>query len=283
MRDLKRKIWTISDIKVYSRNTLKVAKYELWKCNAQLENYKVFLTEFLNIIGNVNIDMGAHNPKTKMKKLFVVFSSNYWLCGSVNTKLFKNVISACKSKKDIDVYCVWKKALNFFTKEWFNVVWYMDADLSDLESMSPLSEYISSVVDSKKYWDIQMWFNVKNNPCGLGIYPLNSAKISKFVKSMTLNIDFAQNSGKITKLDMDETMFMDCFAWQLYQYVLYWAFLQNKISENLARKSLFASKRNWFMTKRFVISLNNERQKLLTQKIAEIMSMKMSLEECAIA
>lgn len=279
MQDIKTKIGTISDVRDFSMRSLSLAKYDLSKFQSKLLNYKVFFWDVLDIVQKSGVDLFSSKAKKSWKELFVVFSTNVWFCGRLNSKLFDKVL--CDSKKDVDIFCVWKKALNFFSDRWFNVVWYLNSDSIDwIDSMDSLSNFVNSAVADEKYKNIKMYFNVNWNPVGLSLYPFNKLDFEKVLKLMWILVDLSVcNSSEVI---MDPELFMSCFVGQLLQYMLYWAFLQNKISELLIRKKMFIVRKNINPAKNFMISLNMERQKLLTQKITEIMSLKMALEECAI-
>lgn len=237
------------------------------------DNYKMFLSDFFSMIFAVWIDQICNLDllNASGRLLYIVNSSNIWLCGDLNKRIFSK-FKNLKNKNDIDVFCIWKKAFNFFVENWYNVIWYIK-DCNDFSDLNVLFDLLNN--SFVNYSEIKLLSNTKNSVSVVDLYSFNKSQLIKFVSNFWLDSDFDSVSCWIT---VDQNTIKE-FVLQLSQYIIYGAFLLNKVEELSIRKMLLKPINRGLIMRKIVLSFNEKRQTLLTQKIMELMAVK----ECAVA
>jgi len=129
MKQIKEKIKSVSNIKKMTRALEVVSTAKLQKVRAKTQNYRDFINEFFRIAQVVHskVDLFSQSELPKNKKtLLIVMSTDRGLCGPLNSKLFKTIFSQYADQKDqrknVDVFCLGKKSLEFFVRTGFSTV-----------------------------------------------------------------------------------------------------------------------------------------------------------------
>ena len=284
IKNIKTKLDSVSAMKQIFISMECTDSDKLKKLNKQISTYQSFMWDFFSIIWSIwNSLFCPVASDIKKKKLFLVYSSNRWFCGNSNDKLFKKVIWECWSKIDnIDVFCIWKKAFEFFAKKWFNVVWYLK--LSDnfvQEDLSEVYEYVISGISNGLYWEIAVYSNfLKNKVCSKSInynlYPVDKSSLFLFMDSIWLDYDKLSSSFENASLLWSSDDMKKEIERQLIQYILYWVALQNKLTELSTRVSMIKNMKTStdFIVKDLRLSFNRVCQSLLTREISSIMELE---------
>jgi ATP synthase F1 gamma subunit len=247
----------------------------------QVSNYKSFMEDFFGILWSTNLNMFWNSwCELNSKKLLLVFSTDKGFNWNYNNKLFKNICSEyCNDKSNVDIFCIWKKAFEFFAKKWFNIVWYLK--LSDeicLEDLSEVYDYLLSSISNNVYWDVSVYLNLYKNKISsktlnYTVYPLEEDALSTFVDNFWINI---MKCSEWVSLWIESDQFKVEMGKQLLQYMLYWAALQNKVAELKSRISAIQNIKNnsEFVVKDLKLSFNRLCQSLLTREVSNIMELK---------
>ena len=254
---------------------------KLKKTENQVSNYKSFMEDFLWILWSTNLDLFKNNESiSNNKKLILVFSTDKWLCGNYNNKLFRNIYNEyCDDISNVDVFCIWKKSFEFFAKKWFNVVWYLK--LSDefwLEDISEVYDYLLSSISNNLYWDISVYLNLYKNKINsktvnYSVYPLQEDSLNAFVDNFGMNV---VSFSEWVSVWVESSQFKFEMAKQLLQYMLYWVALQNKVAELKSRISAIQNMKSTseFAVKDLKLSFNRLCQSLLAREVSSIMELK---------
>lgn len=284
IKNIKTKLDSASNMKQLFSSVEYSDSDKLKKLNKQISTYKSFMWDFFNIVWSIwNLFSGSNCISSDKKKLFLVFSSNKWFCWNCNDKLFKKIVlEYWENKNSVDVFCVWKKAFEFFAKKWFNVVWYLKLwDNFVQEDLSEVYEYVVSNISSDVYWEIAIYSNflknkVSSKSLNYNVYPVDQGSLYLFMDSIWLSKDylctwFCEASFLGSSSEMKREI-----ERQLIQYILYWVALQSKLSELSTRVSLMHSMKNSndFIVKDLRLSFNKVCQSLLTREISSIMELK---------
>ena len=284
IKNIKTKLDSASNMKQLFNSMECSDSDRLKKLNKQISTYQTFMWDFFNIVWSVwSLFFGSTSIDSNKKKLFLVYSSNKWLCWSSNDKLFKKIVSSYWENKDnIDIYCIWKKAFEFFAKKWFNVVWYLKlSDTFVQEDLSDVYEYIVSSIANNIYWEIAVYSNflknkVSSKSINYNLYPVDQDSLYLFMDSIWLNKECLCSSFEDASLLWSSNEMKKEIERQLIQHILYWVALQNKLSELSTRVSLIQSMKNStdFVVKDLRLSFNRVCQSLLTREISSIMELK---------
>lgn len=281
MKNIKTKLDSVSTMKQLF-NSMELSDAEkLKRMEKQVSNYKSFMEDFFGILWSTNLNMFWNGwCELNSKKLLLVFSTDKGFSWNYNNKLFKNICSEYfNDKSNVDIFCIWKKAFEFFAKKWFNIVWYLK--LSDeicLEDLSEVYDYLLSSISNNVYSDVSVYLNLYKNKISsktlnYTVYPLEEDSLSTFVDNFWINIvKFSEwlslwNESNQFKVEMEK---------QLLQYMLYWAALQNKVAELKSRISAIQNIKNnsEFVVKDLKLSFNRLCQSLLTREVSNIMELK---------
>ena len=281
MKNIKTKLDSVSTMKQLF-NSMELSDAEkLKRMEKQVSNYKSFMEDFFGILWSTNLNIFWNGwCELNSKKLLLVFSTDKGFSWNYNNKLFKNICSEyCNDKSNVDIFCIWKKAFEFFAKKWFNIVWYLK--LSDeicLEDLSEVYDYLLSSISNNVYWDVSVYLNLYKNKINsktlnYTVYPLEEDSLSTFVDNFWINI---MKFSEWVSLWIESNQFKVEMEKQLLQYMLYWAALQNKVAELKSRISAIQNIKNnsEFVVKDLKLSFNRLCQSLLTREVSNIMELK---------
>ncbi len=124
-RQIKAKIKSVRNLQKITRALEIVSTVKLQKTKKRTEHYREFMEEFLRVLRVAHERIGLFDQTENQdgRRLIVVVSSERGLAGSLNSKLFKHIFSKYNDHKDkTDVFCIGKKAVEFFARSGFNVV-----------------------------------------------------------------------------------------------------------------------------------------------------------------
>ena len=281
MKNIKTKLDSVSNMKQLF-NSMELSDSEkLKRTEKQVSNYKSFMEDFLWILWSTNLDLFKNNESiSNNKKLILVFSTDKWLCGNYNNKLFRNIYNEyCDDISNVDVFCIWKKSFEFFAKKWFNVVWYLKlSDEFGLEDISEVYDYLLSSISNNLYWDISVYLNLYKNKINsktvnYSVYPLQEDSLNAFVDNFGMNV---VSFSEWVSVWVESSQFKFEMAKQLLQYMLYWVALQNKVAELKSRISAIQNMKSTseFAVKDLKLSFNRLCQSLLAREVSSIMELK---------
>ena len=288
---IKAKIKSIWNIQKITSALEIVSTVKLQKVKDTADNFKQYMTEFLYILDMVNlwkIIWKNQDIKTE-KELIVVVSTEKGLCGALNSKLFKSIYEQTEwNKNNIDVFCIGKKALEFFTRSWYNIIWvsnlkdnFQESDLNDLRWI------VSKSIDENKYGKITVYYNYFKNtmtqiPTWIQVFPLERENFEDFAKTIELDI------SNITIDDYNDDIIIEPSESDYYEFVykkfisdmIYGSVLQNKAGEHASRMIAMknAKDNSIDIQKNLKITYNKQRQAAVTQEISEIVGAKAAME-----
>ena len=244
---------------------------QLKDVKTQTSNYNVFMSDFFSIVSASWLSSSLFNSNILLagtRKLCVVISCESGLCGSLNKSLFKNVIKSIDS--NTDVFCIWKRAFNFFVDAWFNVVWYID-NVSKSIDLQILDKYLLNSIDKNLYADVSVFFRSHNKNNKFNLYSLTQSDLKLLDVALP-----ADDMYSGLWVQVEEFVLRNMII-QLSQYMVYGAVLQSQINELSYCKNILILRWDNHNLKKFVLSFNEKRQALLTQKVLELMSREYSM------
>jgi len=286
---IKAKIKSISNIQKITSALEVVSTVKLQKVKEQAENLKDYMTELLYILDMVDFSklFQQQNKSSSNKELIVVVWTEKWLCGALNSKLFKKIYDKTKDRKEnIDVFVVWKKALEFFTRLWYNIIWV--TNLKDTFSEKDLQDvrwFLNKSIDENKYSKISIFFNYFRNtmvqiPTELQLFPLLRENFEEFAKTIELDVNLSDEYNQDIIIEPLEEEFYSFLMKKFISDMVYATVLQNKAWEHASRMiAMKNAKDNSIELKKWLtISYNKQRQASVTQEISEIVSAKIAME-----
>lgn len=275
-----------------------VSTVKLQKVKHKTQNYRDFLSEFFRIAKVIHekVDLFAHTEKSVSDKtLLIVMSSDKWLCGSINSRLFKKVFAEYATINDqrstTDVFCVGKKSLDFFVRTWFSTVWTLQIkDNFEGEDLNLLYSFLTKALKDNMYSNIRICFNyfqntIKQVPVILDLFPLTKWSLDEFVDQIGMDLEmdkYIDNVSHVSDIMFEPsvTVLRKEFMSQFLQHVVYGAMLQNKAWEFSSRMIAMKNAKDnaTTMIDDLELRFNKARQWAITQEISEIVSAKMAME-----
>ena len=143
-----------------------VSTVKLQKLKGVISSYKDFMQSFIEVLKIVRkeinlFDFDEKSWDPKGRRLLIVVTWDKGLCWSINSRIFKRMESNYGQAKDnVDIFVIWKKWVEYFVRNGWNVVW--SAIISDkvlLAEINPISAYIKKALEEKKYSKIKVYFN----------------------------------------------------------------------------------------------------------------------------
>lgn len=255
------------------------------------------MLEFLHVLDSlkdhINIFDFDHQSRDKNgRRLIIVVSSDKWLCGWINTKLMKHIAQKYQEaniKKNVDIIAIWKKALEFFIRDGWNVVASTplkdDFDERDLQA---IYLYVKQAIEKKTYSKIKVYFNFFKNivvqvPLRFKLYPLDQESFAAFLKDLDIapetTLSFKESNNLV--IEPNPEQFKSNLIQELIDMIIYHAALHNKTGEHAARMLAMKNAKDncgdiisWLQ-----LAYNKTRQSKITQEISEIVSAKLAIEQ----
>ena len=193
-KEIKRKIGSI-------RNTWKITKamelistVKMKKSQDLALEKREFILEMFKIFLRVE-DYLNHYPlfstsRESGKTLWVIITSNKWLCWGYNVNIMKKVSSYMReTKENIDFITIWKKASQFIAKTWNNLVADFSWEFSDNQDpvfTKKISSLILEEFLSGKYNKVVIFYNfyintIKQIPINEVFLPIDKEYIKKYL------------------------------------------------------------------------------------------------------
>lgn len=268
-----------------------VSTVKLQKLKEQTNNFKEYMIHFMSILNKVwnssNIFSFIKNIQSQ-RELIIVISTEKWLCWALNSKLFRKIYNETKDRKEnIDVFCIWKKALEFFTRSWYNIVWtehikdkFSEKDLNTTKAM------IFDSIENLRYKNINLYYNYFKNsmiqvPSLVELFPLKNNNLDNFFKDIWIEKQYNNDNEAIDiNIEPSEEDFYE-FVYKKFVFdMIYGSLLQNKTWEHASRMIAMknAKDNSIDIQKSLKIAYNKQRQSAVTQEISEIVWAKAAME-----
>jgi len=288
--DLKKQITGIKNTQKITKAMQLVAASKMQQFQKKALATRDYVTTLLNILSN-NLDSFSdcsYNVKTDSKKvMYILYSSDKGLCGSLNTKLFNTLTRSKKwqeaSEKELVV--IGKKAFNLAKANNIEVKKYFEAipEKLDLDSILNVSDFIITSYLSGEYSEV----------CIIAPHYVNSFTTYPVVKTLLpfsdemlkdhvghMEIEFNKKDADFTIFEPSQEEFIDSLFENLIKSLFIQDFLQLKAAEYSSRMIAMknatdsASK----IVKEKTLIMNKARQAAITQEIAELAGAKAAME-----
>jgi len=231
------------------------------------------------------------------KTLAIVVTSNKWLCGWYNIGVMKKVNSYMKdTNEEVDFITIWKKAANFVTRTWNNLIADFSHDFTD--NIQPIfTKRISNLLRDEfltwKYSKVVVFYShflntIKQIPISKEFLPISSKDIKEYL-SMIANQFYDVNS-EIEESNKTESFYKvepskEELAEHIIPIILDMMFfdllLESKASEHSSR--MIAMKNAKDNAKKIAdhltLKYNKARQSIITKEVSEITAWVESLKD----
>jgi len=225
------------------------------------------------------------------KTLWIIVTSNKWLCWGYNINIMKRINKYIKETDEkLDFIAVWKRWAQFVARTWNTLIADFSHDFSD-NIIPYFSNQISRLVIEKfLYWDykkVVIFYNhyvntIKQIPVAREFLPLNSEYITKYLLDVLWD-DFDLSTDIKIVYDIEpstEEVAMRVVP-MILDMMFYDILLEAKASEHSSRMIAMKNAKdnaNKYASK-LTLEYNKTRQAAITKEVSEIVSWVESIKE----
>lgn len=277
----------ISTVKMKKAQDLAIEKREfvseIFKIFLRVEKY---LSDF-PLFKNKNLE----NPKT----LWIVITSNKWLCGGYNINVMKKVSSYVKeSWENIDFISIWKKASQFIAKTWNNLIADFSPEFGDnleLNFSKKISKMIIDEFLAWKYNKVVVFYNfyvntIKQVPMAEVFLPLDWEDIKNYLHEVlwdeaNILISNYEKQNTPYEIEPNPDTFIENVLPMILDMIFFDILLNAKASEHSARMVAMKSAKDNAnkIAKNLTRKYNKARQAAITTEVSEITAWVESMKE----
>lgn len=293
-RQLRTQIKSLKSLQKILKALEIVSTIKLQKMKKKTEVLRDFLINFLNVLhaleDQINLfDFDEKRWDPQWRRLIVLVSTDKGLCGPITSKLTRHLaIKYAERKNKVDIFVIGKKWLEFFVRDWWNIVGSLQLkdDFSE-EELLPLYTYIKKSLAEKKYSKIKVYFNyfkttMTQIPLRFKIYPLDKESFDAFLQDIDVKLEKIEKINiPALAIEPSKTILMEKLIQEMVKYIVYSAVVQNKTWEHASRMIAMknAKDNSWEIIKNVNTIYNKVRQGKITQEISEIGNAKAAIEQ----
>lgn len=292
IKQLKIKIHSTKSIKKITNAMEIISTIKLQKIKKKADHLKEYMTTFLWMLSSIDSYKSLFTKPSKQstkRHLAVLVSSEKWLCGSLNTLLFKQFHKKYEHQQShVAVYAIGKKAKEFCIRRWYTVIGSMSlTDIFDSDDLSDMYELVNGYWKQWIYSDITVWYNyfrntMKQVPVWFQLFPLSRTSFEEFVKTLEIIVPRVSSKKHTGSMKCEPTRAV--IAQKAYDImmnvILYGAILHNKTGEFAARMMAmkWAKDNATTIISDLTLAYNKARQDAITKEVLEIVSAKAVIE-----
>lgn len=296
-KEIKRRIKSIKNTSKITKAMELISTVKMKKAQDLALEKKEYIRWILEVFMNINWHFSEsiyfNKESNSSKTLWIVITSNKWLCWGYNINVMKKVNEYVKSNRtDIDFISLWKRWSQFLARTWNNIV----ADFSDhfwdninLIFSKSVSRMILEKFSTWNYKKVVVFYNyyvntIRQIPISRELLPLTDVSIEKYFRDILWD-DFKYSDNK-----NDESAYLvEPSLHDLLEEVLpmlvdsmfFDILIESKASEHSSRMIAMKNAKdnaNKFASK-LVLQYNKARQAAITKEISEIVSWVESMKE----
>lgn len=289
-KEIKRKILSIKNTWKITKAMELISTVKMKKAQDLAIEKKDFVLEVLKIflrLWDFFKDFPFFHKWETKKTLWVIITSNKWLCWGYNINVMKKVNDYMKeTNEDLDFITVWKKAALFVVRTWNNLI----ADFSDdfWDTIEPifLKSITKSIYDGFlgwKYNKVIVFYNyyensIKQIPVAREFLPIEWDEIKDYLTKIAWkHFDIDKELASIwDSVDYIVEPSIEDIAFEMVPMILDMMFhdiiLEAKASEHSSRMIAMKNAKDnaYKIGDELTLKYNKARQSLITREISEI-------------
>lgn len=295
IKQLKIKIQSTKNIRKITNAMEVISTIKLQKVKKKAEHLREYMNTFLGMLASIDGYVSLF-PKAKehthAKELAILISSEKWLCGSLNTILFKQFAAEYDDKQDsIEVFVIGKKAKEYCTRRGYTIIWSLSLpDTFESDTLQSLYDYIDAAWVDDKYTKMRVWYNyfkntMKQIPVWFQLSPLSVESFNEFMYTLDITLPKKLSKRQYNSTDMTLEPNRETIVKKAYDIIMnvivYGAVLHNKTGEFASRMMAmkWAKDNATKITADLTLAYNKARQDAITKEVLEIVSAKAVIED----
>lgn len=296
-KEIKRRIKSIKNTAKITKAMELISTVKMKKAQDLAMTKKEYISWILKVFMNVNQSL-SHNvffnhTGSSKKTLWVIITSNKWLCWGYNINVMKKVNEYMKAhdNEHVDFCALWKRGSQFIARTGNNII----ADFSDeftdnihFEYSKNASRFIAEKFSSGEYGKVVVFFNyyvntIKQIPLARDFLPLTDASIEKYFTNILWEDFKWENDDNNLQHTIEPTTdeLVDEVLPMLVDSMFYDILIESKASEHSARMIAMKNAKdnaNKYASK-LTLAYNKARQASITKEVSEIVSWVESMKD----
>lgn len=276
MRDIKRRIRSVSNTKKITKAMELVSSAKLRKARGKLDNTRPYFNTIVRSIhGILASTEGIRHPFIEKREInksaYIVLTSDRGLAGGYNNNVIKLAESMMKDKKDVStVIAVGQKARDYFLRRGYEVSgeFLHISETPQYYDAASIGNLVVEMYREKKVDEVILVYThfksaISFDPNTLKLLPAENMRDEDDIKRTTL-IDYEPSPEEV----------LGYLIPKYVQSAIYGAMIESSASEQGARRNAMknATENAEEMIDDLKLSYNRARQASITQEIAEIVA-----------
>lgn len=274
MKDIKRRIKSVTNTKQITKAMELVASAKFKKAKERVENSKpYFLTVYSTLEKIAKSSKGIDNIYLKQREVknkgYIVIAGDRGLAGGYNSNILKMAVSDMAGKKET-IIPIGKKSVEFFSKKGYSIIKEFIGVTEDLD-YSDASEIAKISMDLYEKGEIDELYVVYTE------FKSALTQIPKMLKLLPLS--FEEDKTEEKKLDLisydpSEEVALQYIIPKFLASSIYGGIVESAASEQAARRTAMESATDNAdeMIGKLQLSYNRARQASITQELSEIVA-----------
>lgn len=289
-KEIKRKISSIKNTSKITRAMELISTVKMKRAQDLAVDKKEFVLEMLKIFSRVEESLSKYPLFSEWKwdkTLWIIITSNKWLCWWYNINVMKKVTNYIKETGEtLDFISVWKKWAQFIARTWNNLISDFSADFSDdinILFTREISMEMRKLFLAWKYKKVVVFYNhyvntIKQVSMSNMFFPISREEIKKYLISVIWDSYDLEKELADSKNISDYTLepWIDELTKEIIPIIIDMIFfdlvLSSKASEHSSRMIAMKNAKDSAnkIASRLTLKYNNARQAMITREVSEI-------------
>lgn len=299
-KEIKRKIGSIKNTWKITKAMELISTVKMKKAQDLAIEKREFVSEIFKIFLRVekylqDMPLFSENENANKKTLWIVITSNKWLCWGYNINVMKKVSSYLKeNNEEIDFISIWKKASQFIAKTWNNLVADFSADFTDQLDPSFTKKISKLILEDFLLWKynkIVVFYNfyvntIKQVPVAETFLPITGEDIKDYLyevlwdEAEELMKEF-ENETLEYNVEPNPETFIENITPMILDMIFFDVLVNAKASEHSSRMVAMKNAKDNAnkIAKNLTRKFNKARQAAITTEVSEITAWVESMKE----
>ena len=295
-KEIKRRIKSIQNTSKITKAMELISTVKMKKAQELALTKKEYITwilkVFMNLNGSLSDNVFFSSDKKSSKTLWVIITSNKWLCWGYNINVMKKVNEYMNSNsEEIDFCALWKRWSQFIARTGNRVISDFSegfTDNIDYNFSKSISRFISEKFSSGKYGKVVVFYNyyvntIKQIPVARDFFPLTDEAIEKYFSAILWSDYKYVEDDESLKYTVEPTIeelveeVLPMFIYSMFYDIL----IEEKASEHSSRMIAMKNAKdnaNKYASK-LTLQYNKARQAAITKEVSEIVSWVESMKD----
>lgn len=273
LREIKRRINTISSIAHVTDALQKISAARLIKAKKRAHNFKKYIHAYSQIVSKLiknKVDHTLLKPVKSDTEIIIIITQDKGLCGSFHTSVIKKSMEFIKEKneKEMKLIVCGKKGIHYYEKSQYPILLKKTniPVICKEEDITDIIELVKQDILKKNVSAVHIVYNEF----------ISTTKYEPQIKQLFPIVDIQDNNIENTfyLFEPNPLIIIDFIIPKYLSYLILDGFLESSVSEHTSRMIMMerASKNANEMIDQLTNLRNKKRQAMITSELSEIVS-----------